>query len=1313
MTSYSWTPSSGLNHTNTATVIASPTVTTTYTVTGSTSHCSPVTHTVLVTVNPTPTLTVNNATICSGGSATLSVTGNGTSYTWNPSTDLNATTGTLVVASPTVTNTYIVTATIGTCTANATSIVTVNPLPSLTVTPTATIICSGTSVPISASGASTYSWVPATGLNHTNTANVVATPTAYTSYTVTGTKTSTGCMSSSVIYVYVNPNPTVTVNSATICAGGSATLTAMGNGSSFTWSPGTGLNVTTGTTVIATPTASTVYTVIDPSVPTCTASATANVTVNSLPVVNITPTATTICSGASLHLIASGASTYIWKPSISLNDSNTANVLASPTVTTTYTVTGTKTSTGCTATAVVTVSVNPTPTVMVNSDTICGGVSATLTATGNGTGYSWSPATGLNTTTGTTVIANPTSTTNYVVTASIGTCTSSATGKVTVNPTPTVTVTSPTVVCFGSSVHLTASGAGNYTWTPSTGLNHFTGANVTDTPTITTTYTVTGSTGKHCMASAVTTVSVNPTPTLTVNAPDTICNSGNVTLTATGNGTNYSWSPATGLNTTIGASVIASPTVTTTYVVTASIGTCTNSVNAKVNVKPQPTISVSPSDTSVCLGGMVMLKASGSGNYTWTPAAGLNHTNTATVKATPSVSTTYTVTANTGFGCTDTAVVTVTVYSTPSLTITGTESICTGNSTILTASGATTYTWSVNAGSVTTNTISVSPSSNTTYTVIGANGTCGTAISVATVTVNPTPTLTLNPVNPPDTLICAGARTTLLAYGTSGATFTWFPATGLSTTTGTAVVAGPPVTTEYTVTATLGTCTATDTCIVIVNPHNLSVNSATVCAGSTATLTAIGTYYYNAQTTFTWVPSTGLSAVNGYSVIASPTVTTIYTVTETSYQGCITIKTSTVTVVAPPPITVNSATICAGGGSATLTASGVYTNYSWSPSTGLNSTTGDTVISNVTTTTIYTVTGSLGSGCSTTATSTVTINPVPTITLNPVNPPDTLLCEGSHTNLLAMGTSGATFTWFPATGLSATTGTSVVANPTVTTEYTVTASLGGCTATDTCIVVVLMPSLSLSVSSATIDIGQSIPINAYGTYYAPVLTTFSWTPSTGLSATTGSAVTASPMVTTVYTVTELSYGGCVTIKTCTVTVISGDGDGNTPSACYCVSSFAPYPGKKYLISAWAREDGASGAKTSFTFPAVYIDFNNSASSLISTAGAFVPSGTIIDGWQRIEGTFIVPDSAYFMNIRLTSTSGDVLYDDIRVFPFQGSMKTYVYDPVLLRLVAEQDERNYSTLFEYDEEGKLIRVKKETERGIKTIKESRNSEPKTN
>jgi len=72
----------------------------------------------------------------------------------------------------------------------------------------------------------------------------------------------------------------------------------------------------------------------------------------------------------------------------------------------------------------------------------------------------------------------------------------------------------------------------------------------------------------------------------------------------------------------------------------------------------------------------------------------------------------------------------------------------------------------------------------------------------------------------------------------------------------------------------------------------------------------------------------------------------------------------------------------------------------------------------------------------------------------------------------------------------------------------------------------------------------------------------------------------------------------------------------------------------------------------------------------------------------------------------------VLFDDIRVNPFNSSLKSFVYDAQSEKLMAELDENNYATFYEYDKEGGLVRVKRETERGVQTIKESRSSNPKS-
>jgi hypothetical protein len=150
------------------------------------------------------------------------------------------------------------------------------------------------------------------------------------------------------------------------------------------------------------------------------------------------------------------------------------------------------------------------------------------------------------------------------------------------------------------------------------------------------------------------------------------------------------------------------------------------------------------------------------------------------------------------------------------------------------------------------------------------------------------------------------------------------------------------------------------------------------------------------------------------------------------------------------------------------------------------------------------------------------------------------------------------------------------------------------------------------------------------------------------------------------------------------------------------SSFKPLPTERYIISTWVKED--VGQVLTYNNGKIKITFEESAEAPLT----FVPKGKIIDGWQQITEEFIVPADATGIIIELlNSGSSDLVYfDDIRIFPYNGNLKSFVYDPVTQRLMAELDENNYATFYEYDKEGGLVRVKKETERGVYTIQETR-------
>lgn len=156
-------------------------------------------------------------------------------------------------------------------------------------------------------------------------------------------------------------------------------------------------------------------------------------------------------------------------------------------------------------------------------------------------------------------------------------------------------------------------------------------------------------------------------------------------------------------------------------------------------------------------------------------------------------------------------------------------------------------------------------------------------------------------------------------------------------------------------------------------------------------------------------------------------------------------------------------------------------------------------------------------------------------------------------------------------------------------------------------------------------------------------------------------------------------------------------------------AFSFTPGSKMLFSAWVRE-GCTGANCGENGYA-----NNTIQLAFTGAGSLVtlrPSGTVIEGWQRYEAAFTVPANATGVTLTVNNTGAAPLYlDDLRLHPYNANMKSYVYDTHSLRLSAELDENNYASYYEYDEEGQLVRVKKETVQGIKTIRETRSAKQK--
>jgi gliding motility-associated-like protein len=652
--SYTWN-----NGATTQTIIVTPTVNTTYTITSTQNGCvNSATTTVLV--NPLPPVTVNSASICVGQQTTTLTANGALTYSWTAG--LSAITGSVVTASPVITQNYSVTGTdINGCVKIATSTITVNPLP--IIVPTSNTLCIGLSAPITASGATTYTWNPTATITSATGATVTASPSVTTNYTITATDAN-GCINTSSTSVIVNPLPILTVTSNTICVGASASLTASG-ATTYTWNNATTLNSPTGTSVTANPMTTTNYTVIGIDANGCVNTNTTNMIVNALPVVTTSPSFS-MCSGNTGTLTVSGANTYTWNASTNLNSVTGSTVTSTANTTETYTVIGAGINT-CTNSAVTTITVVTTPTISATttSSTICPLSSATLAVSG-ATNYTWSPSASLSASSGTLVVATPVNTTTYNITGANSTCTHTAQVVVTVTVNPTIASTSATI-CSSTSANLSANGGVTYTWSPATNLNTTSGANVTSTPPSSITYTVSGSSPLGCIGATSVSVNVIPTPTITISAnPLTVCSGSNSALIANG-ATSYTWSPSTVSNANSG-NTIASPINTTTYLVTGTNGSaptiCTSTQTIQIVVRPKIIPIVSPND-AICFGYSTKIYAIGGNTYHWSPTTGVSKPNDSTTVVKPGSTTIYTVSVSINSLCPVTNTVQVTVYPLP------------------------------------------------------------------------------------------------------------------------------------------------------------------------------------------------------------------------------------------------------------------------------------------------------------------------------------------------------------------------------------------------------------------------------------------------------------------------------------------------------------------------------------------------------------------------------------------------------------------------------------------------------------------------
>jgi gliding motility-associated-like protein len=560
---------------------------------------------------------------------------------------------------------------------------------------------------------------------------------------------------------------------------------------------------------------------------------------------------------------------------------------------------------GCTTNASTTVNASSAPTLSLTSSSpaLCfGGATATATvAAANGTpGYTYLWSNGQTGPTLSNVIAG-----TYTVTA-----TDAATCTVTLSVTLgqpaaalSATVSTVPVGCgpgaSGSATVTPAGGTTGYTYLWSDGQTTQTAINLAVGS-----YTVTVTDANNCTTTASGTVAATAPPTVTASGTNSFCaGTGGVQVNAVGAGGapayTYNWTCQNG-PCNISNAAASNPTVTPTstqyyYVQVTDQNNCTSNLDSVlITVLPRP-IASAGANATICSGDTIQLNGSASGagpayTYAWTPATGLSATNIANPLAHPLFTATYilNVTSNGCAGTPDT--VTVNVNPVPSINFGNGFSTCFGNQATLTATSAganpVTFTWTANGSVVVANgpgNLTVSPTTTTLYgvTAVSANG-CSSATDTATIQVIPYPQADAGPdrtICGNDTVVLAGGYTFLpgdTLINTSGITYSWSPATGLSATNVAQPLANPASSTTYTLTVTHQGCTSISTVNVDVFTQPVAIASAadsSFCDSDDTQLSSAG----SSGTTYNWSPPTLVSNASAQNPMAFPNDTTTFT----------------------------------------------------------------------------------------------------------------------------------------------------------------------------------------------------------------------------------------------------------------------------------------------------------------------------------------------------------------------------------------------------------------------------------------------------
>ncbi len=533
---------------------------------------------------------------------------------------------------------------------------------------------------------------------------------------------------------------------------------------------------------------------------------------------------------------------------------------------------------------------------------VCSGLPLSFSATVVGDNYSWNgPSFNASVPNPTITPSATVNTGEYTLTvSSLNGCLSIITTSANVFPTPTVSVPNFSV-CSGTTINIVPSvtAGATYSWT---GPNNFSSTaptvSITNASTVMAgNYNVTVTSAAGCTASSTGSIGVAVVNGITVAVNSPVCAGGIATLTTGGGsgGLAYQWDGPSGYSSTLQNPTISpvSLTNTGTYTMIASVNGCSATpLTLSLSVEAPPLITTA--SASVCTGHSVSLGASSTTgvNYYWDGPGTFTYSGSSFTisNATPTIGGLYNMTVTSALGCTSTAFEIINVINTPTISLSSDQPVCVGSTLSFTASGGNIYQLNGPSGFSSTSAApsitNVPLSAGGIYTLTGAANSCS-ATSTTTVTIKPKPTPVVGTLSP----VCAPRDFQLSVSG--GATYTWTGPGTFSSTIQNPTISPSSLSSAgvYTVVVegTNGCQATATTAVAVITTPTVATTGATVCIGKPATLTASGAVSY------TWTGPAGYSVTgaNAFVPVANVSTSGDYTL------FVITVNTCTVSTTVP------------------------------------------------------------------------------------------------------------------------------------------------------------------------------------------------------------------------------------------------------------------------------------------------------------------------------------------------------------------------------------------------------------------------------